>query len=146
MDLAVMLTYRCNSRCAMCHLWQHPTLPEEEITPALLAKLPKGFSTITLSGGEPTLRDDLEEIVDVLHPKTRRLDIYTNGLQAEILDKMAQKYPKTRFWVGMDGLLTKTGANKTVFHKKRNSSDDFSRLALKIWGFPSRFRTKIATS
>ena len=107
MDLAVMLTYRCNSRCAMCHLWQHPTLPEEEITPALLAKLPKGFSTITLTGGEPTLRDDLEEIVDVLHPKTRRLDIYTNGLQAEILEKMAQKYPKTRFWVGMDGLLTK---------------------------------------
>ena len=74
MALAVMLTYRCNSRCAMCHLWQHPTLPEEEITPALLAKLPKGITTITLTGGEPTLRDELEAIAYVLHPKKLSLD------------------------------------------------------------------------
>ena len=30
MDVAVILTYRCNSRCATCLVWQHPTLPAEE--------------------------------------------------------------------------------------------------------------------
>ena len=83
MDVAVILTYRCNSRCATCHVWQHPTLPAEEITPAVLAKLPGGFGQIVLTGGEPTLRADLEEIVDLLRPKARRLEIATNGLQAE---------------------------------------------------------------
>ena len=71
MDISIILTYRCNSRCSMCHIWQHPTLPAEEVTPAILAKLPSGFHYLNLTGGEPTLRADLEQIVDLLHPKTR---------------------------------------------------------------------------
>ena len=50
MDLSVILTYRCQSRCSMCQVWQHPSVPAEEIGPATLAKLPNGFRTITLTG------------------------------------------------------------------------------------------------
>ena len=32
MDLTVISTYRCNSRCQMCYIWQNPTHPKEEIT------------------------------------------------------------------------------------------------------------------
>jgi len=95
-----MLTYRCNSRCAMCHLWQHPTLPEEEITPALLAKLPKGFSTITLTGGEPTLRDDLEEIVDVCI-RRRAASIFTpTACKRKFWKKWPKNTPKQGFGSG----------------------------------------------
>ena len=104
MDVAVILTYRCNSRCATCHVWQHPTLPAEEITPAVLAKLPGGFGQIVLTGGEPTLRADLEEIVDLLRPKARRLEIATNGLQADKLERIAAKHPDVRFRISLDGL------------------------------------------
>jgi len=33
MDISIILTYRCNSHCSMCHIWQHPTLPAEEVSP-----------------------------------------------------------------------------------------------------------------
>ena len=30
LEAAIIVTYRCNARCAMCDIWQHPTKPEEE--------------------------------------------------------------------------------------------------------------------
>ena len=104
MDVAVILTYRCNSRCATCLVWQHPTLPAEEIAPAVLAKLPGGFSRIVLTGGEPTLRADLEEIVALLRPKARRLEISTNGLQADKLERIAVRHPDVRIRISLEGL------------------------------------------
>lgn len=65
MDLSIILTYRFNSRCSMCHIWQHPTVPAEEVTLDTLATLPGGFDSVHLTGGEPTLRADLEAIVDL---------------------------------------------------------------------------------
>ncbi len=92
MDLSVILTYRCQSRCSMCQVWQHPSVPAEEIGPATLAKLPNGFRTITLTGGEPTLREDLPELAAVLRPKTRRLVVMTNGPMA------GHCHPRFRGW------------------------------------------------
>ena len=61
-ELAVMPTFRCNARCQMCHIWKQPTKCDEEFKPDLLYKLPRlNFANIT--GGEPFLRDDIEEIV-----------------------------------------------------------------------------------
>ena len=51
MDLTVIGTYRCNSRCAMCYIWKHPTVPDEEVDVATLAKLPGGFDSVNVSGG-----------------------------------------------------------------------------------------------
>lgn len=110
MDVAVILTYRCNSRCSMCHVWQHPTLPAEEVTPAILAKLPAGFDALNLTGGEPTLRADLEEIVDLLHPKARQLEISTNGLQADKLERIVARHPDVKIRISLEGLGAKNDA------------------------------------
>ncbi len=88
----------------MCHIWQHPTLPEEEITLKTLSKLPKGFDFLNLTGGEPTLREDLEEIVDLLHPKAKQLKITTNGLQGDKLERMIQKHPDVKVRISLDGI------------------------------------------
>ena len=104
MDISIILTYRCNSRCSMCHIWQHPTLPAEEVTLATLAKLPSGFDYLNLTGGEPTLRADLEEIVDLLHPKTRQLEISTNGLQGDKLERILRKYPDIKIRISLEGI------------------------------------------
>lgn len=50
MDLTVIATYRCNSRCAMCYIWKHPTVPDEEVDVETLAKLPDGFDNVNVSG------------------------------------------------------------------------------------------------
>src|ERR1700736_597897 len=59
MDLTVIPTFRCNSRCQMCYIWKNPTEPKLEVTAQTLSKLPGGFDNLNLSGGEPTLRRDL---------------------------------------------------------------------------------------
>src|SRR4029077_11853708 len=67
MDLTVISTFRCNSKCQMCYIWQNPTEPKEEVSLETLSKLPPGFDNLNVSGGEPTLRKDLAEIADILH-------------------------------------------------------------------------------
>ena len=99
MDLTVITTYRCDSQCSMCHIWQHPTLPKEEVTPENLAGLPSGIDNLNITGGEPTLRNDLHDIVEVLHPKAKTLEISSNGLHADRLEPIVRRHPgiKVRF-------------------------------------------------
>jgi Fe-coproporphyrin III synthase len=102
-DIAVILTYRCNSKCSMCNIWKNPSLPEEEISLDTLAKLPNDFGTINLTGGEPTLRRDLGEIVDLLYPKAKKFEISSNGLHPEKIEPIIKKYPDIRIRFSLEG-------------------------------------------
>jgi len=103
LEAAVIPTYRCNAHCQMCHIWQHPSKPEEEIAPVVIDKLPSGFTRINIGGGEPMLRDDILEIVEVLRPKTRHLEFSSNGCYTENLVNIIRKYPDIRVRVSLDG-------------------------------------------
>ena len=103
MDLTIISTYRCNSRCQMCYIWQNPTAPREEVTLETLAKLPGGFDNLNISGGEPTLRRDLADIVDLLYPKARILEVSSNGLHPEKLVPIVRKYPKIKIRFSLEG-------------------------------------------
>lgn len=110
MDLTVISTFRCNSRCQMCYIWKNPTEPKEEVTIETLSKLPGGFDNLNISGGEPTLRKDLAEIVDELYPKARILEISSNGLNPERLVPIIKRYPhiKVRFSLEGDEVTSNT--------------------------------------
>lgn len=103
MDVCVILTYRCNSKCSMCYVWQNPTLEREEISIETLKKIPSGIHYLNLTGGEPTLRKDLQEIVDVLYPKTMTLEISSNGLFPERLEPIVKKYPCIKIRFSLEG-------------------------------------------
>lgn len=103
MDLTVVATYRCNSKCQMCYVWQNPTEPKEEVSLETLAKLPGGFDNLNVSGGEPTLRKDLAEIADILHPKARIMEISSNGLHPERLLPIIKKYPDIKVRFSLEG-------------------------------------------
>ncbi len=103
MDLTVISTYRCNSRCQMCYIWQNPTHPKEEITSSTLAKLPGGFDNLNVSGGEPTLRRDLPELIDVVYPKARVTEISSNGLRPDRLLPIIKKYPNIKVRFSLEG-------------------------------------------
>jgi Fe-coproporphyrin III synthase len=87
----------------MCNTWQHPTTPSEEISPAVIDKLP-AIPTVNITGGEPFLREDLEEILAVLKPKTKRVVISTNGYWTERVLKVARKHPWIGVRVSIEGL------------------------------------------
>jgi len=103
MDLTVISTYRCNSKCQMCHIWKNPTLPKEEVTLETLQKLPGGFDNLNVSGGEPTLRKDLHELADELYPKARVMEISSNGLRAHRLVPIIKKYPNIKVRFSLEG-------------------------------------------
>lgn len=104
MECAVIVTYRCNARCQMCHTWQHPSKKEFEIGPEIMNKIPAGQHRINLTGGEPALRDDLLEIVSVLVKKTPRLEISTNGYFTKMLVEIGRRFPQVTFRISIEGL------------------------------------------
>ena len=103
MDITVISTYRCNSRCSTCNIWMHPTRPADEIGIDIMAKLPNGIDNLNITGGEPTIRADLAEIVDVLYPKARKLEISSNGLHPQRLEPIIKKYPDIKIRFSLEG-------------------------------------------
>ncbi|MRR13117.1 radical SAM protein, partial [bacterium] len=96
-------TYRCNAHCHMCNTWQFPTEPAQEITAVDLATLPKlTFANIT--GGEPFLREDLAEIVEVVRAKADRVVVSTNGYYTDRVIALAKRFPDLGFRVSIEGL------------------------------------------
>ena len=104
MDAAIIVTYRCNARCRMCQTWRFPTKVSEEFAPELLRKLPDGMGRVNLTGGEPLLRKDIHEIVDVLAPKARRLEISTNGYFTDRLVEIGRRHPEITVRISLEGL------------------------------------------
>ena len=104
MECAVIVTYRCNARCKMCHTWQHRSNNDREISPEIMDKIPCDQYRINLTGGEPALRDDLEKIVEVLIKKTSRLEISTNGYFTKKIVELGRRFPQVTFRVSIEGL------------------------------------------
>ncbi len=104
MECAVITTYRCNARCKMCEIWKNPTKPEEEFNPELLEKLPIGLDRINITGGEPSIRKDLVDIVSILRRKAKKVDISTNGYFSDRLIAIGKTFPDVAFRISAEGL------------------------------------------
>ncbi len=104
MEALIAATYRCNARCHMCNIWKHPTEPAEEINIRDIQKIPDGLVFANITGGEPFLRDDIEEIVEVVLTKTKRLVISTNGYFTDRIVELAMKFPRVGVRVSIEGL------------------------------------------
>jgi len=88
-QLVIDVTYRCNSRCAMCNIWKAEKRPEltlPQFEQILSDPLFRSIERLMISGGEPTLRNDLPAIVQACFdrmPSLRTLSLITNGLWPE---------------------------------------------------------------
>jgi len=103
MEAAIITTYRCTNRCHMCNIWKYPTNVEEEFKPKILEKLPR-LSFCNITGGEPFLRDDIENIVHILEKKAKRIVISTNGYFTEKIIDIAQKNRDIGIRISIEGL------------------------------------------
>lgn len=104
MNGCVITTFRCNARCHMCNIWEHPTAPEEELPPSFYERIPDGLGRLNVTGGEPFLRDDIEDIIEVLYPKAKLIEISTNGFYTDRILSVAHKYPNCMFRISLEGL------------------------------------------
>lgn len=104
MECAVITTYRCNARCQMCNSWANPSRQEEEFDPIILKKIPGKMKRLNVTGGEPTLRKDLMEILEILYPKTQKLELSTNGYFTKKLIAIGKRYPNIRIRISVEGL------------------------------------------
>jgi cyclic pyranopterin phosphate synthase len=93
-DLRVSVTDRCNFRCLYCMpedglpwLGAGEVLTRDELIRVLRVAIGLGVETVRITGGEPTLRRDLVDVVAALAPLGVELSLTTNGY---LMDRLAE--------------------------------------------------------
>ncbi len=110
---SLITTFRCNAKCKMCDIWRHPTRPDEELDLSYYEKLPPGLR-INITGGEPTLRKDIDDIFRILYPKAALLELSTNGYHTDKIVALAKKYPNILIRVSVEGLPALNDAKRGI--------------------------------
>ncbi len=80
--IKLKLVWTCNLRCAMCRHWrdeEEAPLPLEAFLPVVDELATLGCRKLHLSGGEPTLRRDLETLIARAYRQGIRVTMTTNG-------------------------------------------------------------------
>jgi radical SAM protein with 4Fe4S-binding SPASM domain len=87
----------------MCNIWENPTDKKREITAKELEFLPN-FKTVNITGGEPFVRKDLDEIVEVMSRKSKEVVISTSGWHTGRILELAKRFPNIGIRVSIEGL------------------------------------------
>jgi len=92
--LRISVTDRCNFRCVYCMpveglqwLPKADILAYEEIASVVRQLAPVGLRRVRLTGGEPTIRPDLDRLVGMLRdvPEIQDISLSTNGVRLPLL-------------------------------------------------------------
>ena len=114
-NITVSVSYRCNSRCKTCNVW---LLPNDDLTADEWDRVFESLGTapywFTFSGGEPTLRADLPEMVESAYRHCRPgiINIPTNGILDRVIppriERILQLAPKSEVIINLslDGVGT----------------------------------------
>src|SRR5690349_20615023 len=80
-------TWVCDAQCEMCNNWKHGERKRDmtlaQLEPAMQHPFWGAIENLNISGGEPTTRNDLPEMVEMFHrhlPRLRKVGVNTTGL------------------------------------------------------------------
>ncbi|WXG45929.1 MAG: GTP 3',8-cyclase MoaA [Candidatus Atabeyarchaeum deiterrae] len=114
-NIRISLTQRCNLDCVYCHKEGHVNELDREIFPAEIQRIMNvathlGINRVKLTGGEPTLRTDLVEVVKQLSsvPAIKEISMTTNGTRLENLASQLREAGLSRVNVTLDSLKSNT--------------------------------------
>jgi len=103
---AIVFTQGCNFRCRYCHnpelVYPHlfeSSMPEEEVW-AFLKRRQGTLEGVVVSGGEPTLQEDLVRFMGDLKALGYKTKLDTNGTRPEVLRELIDK--KLVDYIAMD--------------------------------------------
>jgi Fe-coproporphyrin III synthase len=125
-----IITWRCNAKCIMCDIWKKAKGYEMGINEIdNIFKQLKTLDAVRITGGEPFLRDDIADIVNVIQTRNNPhiIHITTNGL---LKDKMLVFFNRIK--------------NPKNIHIKI-SINAFAKEHDKIMGFDGAFETALDT-
>jgi MoaA/NifB/PqqE/SkfB family radical SAM enzyme len=84
---SLQITLRCNSKCSYCDIWKlggelHSVhmMNLYDISGIFKSLRKLGVKTVSLTGGEPLMRNDLNDIVRIAKDNRLSVDICTNGI------------------------------------------------------------------
>jgi cyclic pyranopterin phosphate synthase len=112
-NLRLSVTDRCNLRCSYCmpeaeYVWlpRHDILHFEEMSTLVDAFARAGVDRIRLTGGEPLLRRDLPQLIEMLarKPAIRDLALTTNGVMLSDFARALRDAGLHRLTVSLDTL------------------------------------------
>lgn len=129
LELSKELTYRCTARCGICNYWRVQSNPKDELS---LPQIKKGIDRIfaygcrlvNFTGGESTLRQDLERIVAYASGLRIWTSIVTNGslLTRERIRQLRD--------AGLDNLLVSLdSASPSAHDDQRGIPGSFAKVA-----------------
>ncbi|MDR0797629.1 MAG: radical SAM protein [Nitrososphaerota archaeon] len=101
--MTFFVTNQCNARCNHCFNWK--ALTNNELSLDEIKKIDFSiFNSVSITGGEPTLRDDLAEICS--HVVKNKIYLNTNGLIPQRIHEVIQKIgtDSVNVTVSLDGL------------------------------------------
>lgn len=136
-NVTVSTTYRCNSRCLTCNVYERPVdeLSAEEWDRAFRS-LGRSAQWFTFSGGEPFVRKDLVEIVESAygHCRPKVVNIPTNGTftnrVVDGVERLARTLAGTRLVINIS--LDAVGERNDVIRGTKNdyllATETFRRL------------------
>jgi MoaA/NifB/PqqE/SkfB family radical SAM enzyme len=140
-EAIIAVTMNCNARCIMCNIWKNNIL--DEVKPDFYKKLPKSLKEINITGGEPFLRNDLPNIINILSqtcPQARLL-INTNGYLTSQIKKLAPQIKSINqniaIRISLDGYgetHTKTRRLPNFFEKSVESLHFLKNIGIKDLG------------
>jgi len=117
-DLYVFITMRCNAKCDHCFCWEDLNVGIPELTLPQLQRIAETITPLEMicfSGGEPTLRRDLVEVLDLFasRQKVRTLKINTNGLNPGRVEEIATRFKEAHPNVGLEFQFSIDGLEET---------------------------------
>ncbi len=97
---AIKVTQRCNLHCIHCPWVNKITedLSTNEWKKIIDRLYNMGCTAIYVEGGEPTLRQDIEELIDYIKFKNIRIVLFTNGTRT------INKINTDAIWISIDGI------------------------------------------
>ncbi len=110
--LTFVCTYRCNSRCQLCSIWQKPIKPELSLSEIEeFFKHNSYFTWVDITGGEITLRKDITSIISIIFNCSPQLYFFhfaTNCLQPKLVQRVTKHAlsfnpPKFAITLSLDG-------------------------------------------
>jgi radical SAM protein with 4Fe4S-binding SPASM domain len=122
------LTNACNLACSHCHAASGKPLPDElstrEICKVLDDLYELGVLSVTIAGGEPFLRPDINTILEhVCQLPGQQVVVVTNGtlLNKQMVDRLARSCPSLKVNVSLDGSTSESFA--VMRHRKQRGEE-----------------------
>ncbi len=142
--VSTVFTQGCNLSCPYCHnpglipKEGRTTVSERELF-SFLEKHRKMLDGVCITGGEPTLQDDLEDFLRKVKALDLKVKLDTNGTNPEVLERLISE--KLLDYIAMDVKSSKDGYMKIGLNDVQLKRILHSIKVVMDSGIPYEFRT-----